>query len=110
MDIVAVGIVAVRVGLAMTSFVGAAAAAAAGQYYCSSFDIAKRYDAVEDGYCNALYDNILIHVQSEVLHIGCIYSIISSSLWLVFLYYKLGIAKSCDYYLVFCYTKDNNDT
>ena len=109
MNIAAVGIVAVRVGLAMTSFVGAAAAAV-GQYYCSSFDIAKRYDAVGDGYYNALYVNILIHVHLEVMHIGCIYSITSSSLWLVLLYYKLDIARSCDYCLVFCYTKDNNDT
>ena len=89
MGIAAVGIVAVRVGLAMMSSVVATAAAAVdvGPYYYPNFDIARKHGVVEDGYYSALYVSILLHVQLEVLHIGCIYSIISSSLWLVFLYY-----------------------
>ena len=111
MDIVAVGTAVVRIGLAMMSFVVVAvAAAAAGQYYFPSFDIAKRYDVAEDGSCNALYVNTQFHVRLEVLHIGYIYSIISSSPWLALLCYKLGIAKFCDCCLVFCYTEDSKNT
>ena len=109
MDIVAVGTAVVRVDLAMMSSVGAAVAAA-GQYYYSSFDIAKRHGVVEDGYYSALYVSIQFHVPLGALHIGCIYSMISSSLWLVVLCYKLGIAKFCDGCLVFCYTEDNDKT
>ena len=110
MGIAAVGIVAVRVGLAMMSSVVAAAAVDVGPYYYPNFDIARKHGVVEDGYYSALYVSILLHVLLEVLHIGCIYSIISSSLWLVSLCYKQGIAQSCDYCLFFCYTEDNNNT
>lgn len=105
MGIAAVGIVAVRVGLAMMSSVVAAAAAVdVGPYYYPNFDIARKHGVVEDGYYSALYVSILLHVQLEVLHIGCIYLALSSSLWLVVLCYKLGIAKFCDGCLVSCYT------
>ena len=111
MDIVAVGTAVVRVDLAMMSSVGAAVvAAAAGQYYYSRFDIAKRHVVVEDGYYSALYVSNQLHVLLGALHIGCIYSMLSSSLWLVVLCYKLGIAKFCDGCPVFCYTEDNNRT
>ena len=110
MDIVAVGTAVERIGLAMMSFVVVAVAvAAAGQYYFPSFDIAKRYDVAEDGSCNALYVNTQFHVRLEVLHIGYIYSIISSSPWLALLCYKLGIAKFCGCCLVFCYTEDSKN-
>ena len=110
MDIVAVGTAVERIGLAMMSFVVVAVAAAAGQYYFPSFDIAKRYDVAEDGSCNALYVNTHFHVRLEVLHIGYIYSIISSSPWLALLCYKLGIAMFCGCCLVFCYTEDSRNT
>ena len=105
MGIAAVGIVAVRVGLAMMSSVVATVGIVdVGPYYYPNFDTAKKHGVVEDGHYSALYVSILLHVQLEVLHIGCIYLTLSSSLWLVVLCYKLGIAKFCDGCLVSCYT------